>query len=324
MRILPFLPIILVLVLAACATGPGPQPSTSPSASPAAPAASPSPAPAAGQAASPDASPAAAPSPEPAAKPKEPAASPKPAAAVTLVVRPFVKTVRVTYPDGFLSGLNEYEYDAQGRLTSDTEKNGSEIMINQKRYAYKPDGGLEITVFDGAGRLKSKAVQTASEGRVIQEKVFNDKDELQSTSDYKYNEAGQKIQWSIQGKGTSTTASEYLWTDGRLARITVLDASRNIIKQYLRSFNAAGNLTGEDELDGKGSLLRKTVYVWQGGNLAREESRTAQDAVLKSTAYSYDPANRLVKSELFNRKGELLEIQLRSWVELSVPATPSK
>ncbi len=321
MRFRHLLPFILVLLALSCTTPPPVQPVSTPSPSVAP---TPSPEPSASPTPVPTPSPEPSPSPQISPEPKA-SATPVPQASpvVKVEIRPILKQIRVTYPDGFLSGTNEYAYDAVGRLVSDTEKNGSDIMVSLRTYTYKPDGSLEIFSFDGDRKLKSKSIQYFENDHIVKELVLSDKDEPQSTSEYKYNEAGQKILWTIQGKGAAPTSSEYVWTNDRLTLITVLDTAKNPIKKYKRTYSADGNIITEEEQDGKGALIRKTISTWASGKLLKEESRTAADAVQKSSAYRYDAKGLLVKTELFNRKGELIEIQNRVWTDLTI-TSPAK
>ena len=203
-------------------------------------------------------------------------------------------------------------------MIGDTEKNGSEIMVSRRSYSYQADGRQEISNFDGDNKLKSKTIQFFDQGRQMREQVLNDRDEPQSTAEYQYNAAGQKILWSIQGKGAAPTTSEYVWTNGQLSLITVFDSARHPIKKYQRSYSPDGNIITEQELDAKDSLIRRTISTWAAGRLIKEEVRTAQDAVQKTSLYSYDAKGQLVKTELFNRKGDLSEIQNRIWIDLIV------
>lgn len=310
-HILPFcLACALLAALVSCATPPASGPAPVASATPQA--ARPTPSASTGPAASPT----------PTASPQAtPAASAAPASAQE--TRPFTRQLQVTYPDGVVSGTNEYDYDSQGRLVSDTEKNGSEIVVGQKLYNYLDGGITEIRTYDGNQKLKTKTKLVYANGLLMREEIYNDRDEPQTSSDYKYNDAGQKVMWVIQGKSTPRTASEYTWTNGRLTLITVFDATRTAIKTYKRSYSANGNIITEEEIDGQGALIRKTVSTWDGKLLVKEEVRTPQDAVQKSTVYSYDGRGLLVKTELYNRKGELIEIQNRFWTDLAI-ATPVK
>jgi antitoxin component YwqK of YwqJK toxin-antitoxin module len=316
MKIRSILPLFLSALLAACASAP-PAASPAPTDSPA-PAASPAPTAQASPQAQPSPEPAAsaAPQAEPAPSP-DAAASPKPTPPPK-AFKPFVKQLQVTYSDGVVSGVNSYVYDGLGRLVSDTERNGSDVTVGQRTWTYKDDGSIEIATFDGNRKIKTKTRQTWSGGLLMREDILNDKEEVQTSSEYRYNANGQKVSWVIQGKTTPQTASEYTWTGDRLTQVTVFDAARAIIKSYKRSYSAAGNIASEDEFDGKGALIRRTVYTWNGDLLAREEVRTAQDAVQKATTYSYDQRGLLVKTELYNRKGDLIEIQNRAWTDLEI------
>ncbi len=244
--------------------------------------------------------------------PVEAAPAPAPAAAPPAPKFVDIQTwkvlgVETAYSDGVLSSIVKYQYDSAGNMLKEEQFNGARVLQGQKVYTYKTPGQVEIVTFDGKGEVLGKAVRVFSDDRILKETLVNGKNEVQSTEEYVYDAQGQKTRWSVKTASGSQVSSEYVWDQGKLVRISVLDASAIVIKRFERTYDGAGLLATEEEYDAKGELSGSIAYIREGSVLVREERKTPTGAVLSSVQYTNDAGGNPVGMKFLDRNGRVIE-----------------
>lgn len=215
--------------------------------------------------------------------------------------------IETAYSDGVLSSVSRFQYDGSGNMLKEEQFSGTKVLLGQKTYTYKTPENVEIVTFDGKGEILGKAVRVLSGDRILKETLTNAKNEIQSIEEYGYDAQGRKTRWSVKTASGSQVSSEYVWDQGRLVRISVLDAGANVIKRFERTYDAAGLLTMEEEYDAKGELLGLIAYIREGAALVREERRSPTGAVLSSVQYTNDADGNPVMMKYLDRNGRVIE-----------------
>jgi len=252
-------------------------------------------------------------SPAPAAVAAPPVVEAAPPAPVFVDIRTWkVLGVDTAYSDGVLSSVSRFEYDAVGNMLKEEQFSGAKVLLGQKTYSYKTPENVEIVTLDGKGEILGKAVRVLSGDRIVKETLTNAKNEIQSTEEYTYDAQGQKTRWSVKTASGSQVSSEYVWDQGRLVRISVLDAAGAVIKRYERTYDAGGLLTAEEEYDAKGELAGSIAYIREAAVLVREERRTPTGAVLSSVQYTNDADGNPVGMKYLDRNGRVIETKTQT------------
>jgi len=217
--------------------------------------------------------------------------------------------IETSYSDGVLSSIATYQYDSTGNLLKEEQFNGAKVLQGQKVYTYKTPEQVEIVTFDGKGAVLGKAVRMISGDRILKETLFNAKNEVQSTEEYAYDAQGRKTRWSVKTASGSQVSSEYVWDQGNLVRISVLDAGAAVIKRFERTYDGAGSLAMEEEYDAKGELAGSIAYIREGSVLVREERKSPTGAVLSSVQYTNDADGNPAGMKFLDRNGRVIEVK---------------
>lgn len=220
---------------------------------------------------------------------------------------------RTAYPDGVVSAVSSMNYDDNGTLVLEESFDGKNNLVSKKTYSRQNAATEEIVVFNPAGETLGKSVRGYDGALLVRETLYNPKGEIQSTEEYRYDEAGNKTGMTVKTATGGMVSTEYAYENGTLVRISVLDASGNTIKRFERSYSADGSLEKESEFDGEGNIRGTIQYFYANGFLAREENRNATGSVLSRLEYVNDTEGNPVEVRYLDRNGRLLEVTTRQW-----------
>lgn len=220
--------------------------------------------------------------------------------------------VETAYPDGMLSGVEEFSLDDTGRVVKDTLYDGKMNVVTVKSWSLEGDrASLEIT--DATGTLIGKGSRVWVGGLLAEETRLTPKGETQSTERYEYDAEGRKVRWSVQTAQGSTVTTDYGWVGGNLAVISVKDSTGTEIKHFERSYNAAGVPLAEEELASSGILVRRVSYASEGGFVVAEETRNGTGGLVSSVTYENDENGNPVTVKFYDRSGRLIETRTQAW-----------
>jgi len=223
------------------------------------------------------------------------------------------QTVVTSYSDGVVSAVNGFQYDAKGNALKEEQFNGKKILESQKTYADKGDGTVEIVTLNRSGDVLGKALRGLKDGLIIRETQMNPKGETQSTEEYAYDAAGNKIRWTVKTAAGNQISTDYTWLNGVLVGAVVSDAGKNRIKRFARTYDEAGLLTSEEEYDAKDVLAGKIVYVRDGAFVTREEKQSPTGAVLSSIQYKNDADGNPLEIRELDRTGRVIQVKSLIW-----------
>lgn len=218
-------------------------------------------------------------------------------------------TVTPSATSGLQGGKTSYAYDAQDRLTKQTNPDGSFLAygydaagniversttVGTVKYTYDPNGRLE-SVTDTSG--KTTTYHYDAVGRPDTVGLPNG-----ITSSYKYDDNGRLQQLVHQQSGGSIVAGVHytLADNGQRTRLEEYDSQSTIAANLLTNpartydyqYDPVGRLTQDKRTDRGGAVVRTTTYLYDkvGNRKTRTEVTGAGTA---TTAYSYDANDRL-------------------------------
>ena len=262
--------------------------------------------------------------------------------------------METAYPDGMLSGIETRTFDEEGNQVSQEIYSGTKALVSRKSFSYGADGTIVIVTYGDSGDVLGKATRTTRDGLILTETQTNPKGEFQASEEYTYDTKRNKTRWMVKTASGSQVITEYAYELGRLSTITVRDGSGSVIKRFVEVFpevkipapeaaSTGGNAkqkakareeadraakaaaleaasakpVAEEEYDGGGTLISKTLLTWDGKFLAKEEKKNAFGATLSSTTYKNDDAGNPVEILYADRNGRAIEIKKQQWISFT-------
>jgi hypothetical protein len=224
-----------------------------------------------------------------------------------------VKSAQTSYPDGMLSGIEDYAYDETGNILSEERLDGNKNLISKTVYSRKNEKTTESATTNAAGEIIGKERIIAENGRVVSETQLDAKDAVQSSVEYAYDGEGHKVTRVLRAASGSQVKTVYAWNGNLLVGFTILDAGGNAIKGFNRVYDQDNKLIAEEETDPSGTLLSKTVYVIKDGLVVRQENQNATGGILSSVAFVNDSEGNPIEITRLDRSGRPIEVGKKTW-----------
>ena len=261
-----------------------------------------------------------------------------------------VLRAETAYPDGMISSIVASKYDEKGDQISEETYSGAKKLVSRKTFAASGDGKVTVVTYGDDGEIIGKATRTERDGSLISEIQASPKGEFQSSEEYEYDAKGNKTRWTVKTASGSVVITAYAYDNGRPSTIIVTDGVGAIVKKFVKVYpeikptadQVASPQAGkakqkndakakeaeakaalaafanamplaEEEYDGTGTLVSKTLFTWDGRYLAREEKKNAFNATLSSTTYKNDGDGNPVEIAYADRNGRVIEIKRKEW-----------
>jgi hypothetical protein len=267
-----------------------------------------------------------------------------------------ITRAETAYPDGMLSGIVTRAFDERGNLVKEETYSGTKALVSRKTYTTGDDGAISIVTYSDTNEILGKATQTTKDGLVVSESQTNPKGEFEASEEYAYDDKGNKTRWTVKTASGNTMVTEYAYELGRPSTITVKDGTGAVVKKFVKVYpeqkvlasnaSAAAGKTrakddakakaaaakaaleaakaaadakpeAEEEYDGSGALVSRTLLTWDGKFLTREEKKNAFGATLSSTTYKNDANGNPVEIAYADRNGRTIEIKRQQWVSFT-------
>ena len=267
-----------------------------------------------------------------------------------------ITRAETAYPDGMLSGIVTRAFDERGNQVSEETYSGTKALVSRKSYSIGDDGAVSIVTSSDTGDVLGKATRTTKDGLIVSEIQTNPKGEFETSEEYAYDDKGNKTRWTVKTASGNTMVTEYAYELGRPSAITIKDGTGAVVKKFvnvypapkvpaadtaatagkakakddakakaaaakaaLEAAQAAANAKpeAEEEYDGSGALVSRTLLTWDGKFLTREEKKNAFGATLSSTNYKNDANGNPVEITYLDRNGRVIEIKRQQWVSFT-------
>jgi antitoxin component YwqK of YwqJK toxin-antitoxin module len=229
------------------------------------------------------------------------------------VTIPAVSKITSTYEDGLLIQTETLEYGEWGNLLLRTITNSQGELVKEFKGIEYSDNQGAVEEYDAAGKLLSKTVmEFKPTGQVISEELYNADDELMSRSEYSYNEDGQVLSWVVlNGDGVQQAQTNYIYENGLLMKKETADSSGKVVDVFEITRDEASRITSEKRKDmtAGGKTLSSTVYVYEGGQLIREEMRDQNNQIRTQIEFTWDDEGNMTQEIISDRRGIVLQIK---------------
>ena len=188
----------------------------------------------------------------------------------------------------FLDGEEENLYESrhyfygEGNRIERCDISYLEDKVTEK-YSYSPEGQLlqkEVFYEDGSSYIET--VCTWENGRLLEEKVFSDTDELQSRHEYSYNE------------------------EGKICKIVLYEPEMDIVNKTTETYSYGPyGVEVQETYNISDQLVVRRTFSY-------DEQGRRSDAVIESASsyfrhcYGYDAENRCILDQMLNKDGVIL------------------
>jgi RHS repeat-associated protein len=219
-------------------------------------------------------------------------------------------TVNVSANSGLQSGATAYAYDAQDRLTRQTNPDGSFLAygydangnIIQRStpagtttYAYDASQRLQVVTgsdgkatgytYDATGRIETATLPNGTTANY----QYDDNGRLQQILHTKAGSIVTGVKYTLADNGQRTKAEEY---DSASTQAANVAANPALTRDY--QYDSTGRLTQEKVTDRSNAVVRTTGYGYDKvGNRSSKSETTA--AGTETIAYGYDSNDRLTQ-----------------------------
>jgi antitoxin component YwqK of YwqJK toxin-antitoxin module len=216
------------------------------------------------------------------------------------------------YADNSLSQYQTSAYDASGKLLKEESFNQKRQPVFRKQYERPADSRTEsVTTFNQQNEVQGISLRDYDEsGRLVRERLLNARKELQSQSEYAWDQSGIPVFWLSKGAdGAVVVSTTYKITASKITEIALAAGDGSPIARFEQTWDTQGRLVKKTEYDYAGKLKASIEYLWSDGRLVRENHRKADDSPLRSIKYSYGEVPLPFRMDYFDRQGRLSEFR---------------
>ena len=200
----------------------------------------------------------------------------------------WVNTKSIRYDAGdSMTGYSSYEYTDSGALKRERTYNGDKRLMTEEKYSY-----------DDSGRLVTYSFRNYT----------NSGANYTLTTTYNNNLKTQEVK--KDKNGATTEVRQYVYTNGKLSRMNVYDASEHLQYYYIYTVDAKGNITKEQRCSVSGLVTQTTTNTYQeyGGQSFLRQSLvySGDNKVLSGVSYTRN-GYELTKEVLYGANREVTE-----------------
>ncbi|MDC7225560.1 MAG: hypothetical protein PQJ61_02220 [Spirochaetales bacterium] len=228
-----------------------------------------------------------------------------------IVKIPYVLKNTNYFSDGYIESYMVYTYDENMKVVREDLFDSFDEIIESAVSEVLEDGSVKRELFDSRGILKSwrKTVNDGNENPIRIESYSAD-DELQTVSEYSYNEIGGKTLWRVlDADGIVISETRYLYEDGLNTRIDIYDASMTLYEYFVNEYED-GRRVKNSHFDADGKLKAAIEYVYTEGAVSAEKYLRANGSTSRTVSYINDAEGSHLKAEYFDGNGKL-----KDWTE---------
>ena len=109
------------------------------------------------------------------------------------------------------------------------------------------------------------------QGRLIEDELYDRRDELQTRQEYEYNQEGQRTRWSVYNSdGALLSYTLYEYEDGLNVRSENYSPSGELLDYFVYEYDSRDNRSTREWFRGDGSLEESREYEYRDGALVEE------------------------------------------------------
>ncbi len=194
------------------------------------------------------------------------------------------------FGDGTKDEYRIFTYNDDGTLLLKEELFSSDDQLQESIVSEYSSSELYIRRFYGSdGKLKSyEKIAVDSEGNILKNEKYDNKDKLQSISAYEYKD-GQKTSWKVYNSTNSLlSTTNYLYTGNLLTRIESLSPGGDLEEYFVLKYNSDGLLVENTHFNTDGKIEDSKTFKYKDGFLSMEEQHRKNGSVSRKVMYQND------------------------------------
>ncbi len=220
------------------------------------------------------------------------------------------------YADGLLEKYTVFTYkENSAELIKEELYNNLDELIQTISYKFSNELVSMKESYNSEGIIKSYRIYTYNDMNLIEsESRFDEQDSIQSASKYEYNNAGNRIKWSIHdGTGALLAYNTYLYQDNANIRIDFFNPSGKLKKYSTIEYDANNNKIKESFYLPNKKLQNYTMYFYKNNLLITESSFEIPEKHTHSVSYEYDQNGNIIRINYSDKNKIIVEMKKREY-----------
>ena len=231
--------------------------------------------------------------------------------------------------DGRLDSYRELNYEPSGTgLLEELRYTADGRLLQATRYELMDGRPVEERLYNEENQLRAiRKYEYDQQGNLTMEEQLDPAEEFQTRSTYGYDAEGRRTSWQVFTSFAGLMGSTaYIYDKGTLVRIESLSPAGDIEEYFAIEVNNDGRPIRRTQYEARDSRLgydrdRRLGYVeyeYEGSTLVRETVRRATGAVQRSVHYEYDDNGNIIVETHFDASGNPLERLEREFIAREV------
>ena len=195
-------------------------------------------------------------------------------------------SVKSYYQNGDPSGTTNFKYDTRGFLVSQETFNGNGVLMETRAGKAKGDGWrITVTSAQNGDVIALEDRTMGPKGELLVQTFLTPKEVPQASNEYAYDKAGRKILWLAKtGSGGLQARTVYTYdTQGNNTKTEVYDAGGALTNVFVSVFEGTHIVTRQG-FDASQTLVELTNFTWKDGRKVKEET---VKPLLRTIEYTY-------------------------------------
>ena len=194
------------------------------------------------------------------------------------------------FGDGVKDEYTIFNYNGGGSLLLEEGLFSADDSLQQSiKYEYKRPESTVKSHYNFSGNLISYEINTMdTDGNLLKREKFDNKDVLQSMSEYEYVNGMMSI-WKVFGEsGGLLSTTVYSYSDNLLSHIESLSPGGELEEYFELNYDANGLLLENIHKNADGKILDSRSFEYKNGYLVLEIIKRKNGSVLRKILYEND------------------------------------
>ncbi len=194
------------------------------------------------------------------------------------------------YADGAVDEITVYTYDDKGvKLLKKEVFDSDNVLQEWEQYEYSGDLVSVRKSFDKNNELQNYHVyKYDGSGNLVLDVTYNAKDEVQSKSEFVWDN-GKKVKWNVyDGSGALLSITEYKYENGLNTKILSLNPAGKLEEYFVIEYNDKGLPVKNTHYSKDNKVLDSRTYEYKDGFLVLETVYRGNGSVKRKVVYSND------------------------------------